>query len=56
MQKTLKALLLFSFAINLFSLDFKVASYNIENLFDLKTNGTEYKQYKQKLNLLNHLN
>lgn len=29
-----------------FSLEFKVASYNVENLFDLKYDGTEYNEYK----------
>ena len=31
--------------INLYALDFKVASYNVENLFDLQHDGTEYKEY-----------
>eukprot|EP01156_Anaeramoeba_ignava_P006742 Anaeramoba_ignava/a349444_377.p1 GENE.a349444_377~~a349444_377.p1 ORF type:complete len:226 (-),score=-4.15 a349444_377:19-696(-) len=31
--------------INLYALDFKVASYNVENLFDLQYDGTEYKEY-----------
>jgi len=31
---------------SLYSLDFKVASYNVENLFDLKYDGTEYNEYK----------
>ncbi len=34
------------FLTSLFSLDFKVASYNVENLFDLKYDGTEYDEYK----------
>ena len=34
------------FVLNVYSLDFTVASYNIENLFDLKKDGTEYKEYK----------
>ncbi len=29
----------------LFSLEFTVASYNVENLFDLKHDGTEYQEY-----------
>ena len=29
-----------------FSVDFKVATYNVENLFDMKNDGTEYKEYK----------
>ncbi|RLA83523.1 MAG: endonuclease [Epsilonproteobacteria bacterium] len=36
----------FFFSYSLFSKDFTVASYNTENLFDLKDNGTEYKEYK----------
>ncbi|CAA6798670.1 MAG: Unknown protein, partial [uncultured Sulfurovum sp.] len=42
-------LLLISFFLLSFPLSattFKVASYNVENLFDMKTNGTEYKAYK----------
>lgn len=34
----------FSFTLN--ARDFKVASYNVENLFDLQFNGTEYKEYR----------
>ena len=26
-------------------MEFKVASYNVENLFDMQYNGTEYKEY-----------
>ncbi len=29
----------------LHSMEFKVASYNVENLFDMQYNGTEYKEY-----------
>ena len=29
----------------LFAINFKVASYNVENLFDLKYDGSEYKEY-----------
>ncbi len=29
----------------LYSLEFKVATYNVENLFDLKKDGSEYKEY-----------
>ena len=36
-------LLLFSFF--LYATELKIASYNVENLFDLKKNGTEYKEY-----------
>ena len=38
-------LYLFLFEITLNALDFKVASYNVENLFDLKYQGSEYKEY-----------
>ncbi|MEA2049569.1 MAG: endonuclease/exonuclease/phosphatase family protein [Campylobacterota bacterium] len=34
------------FLYQLFAVEFKVASYNVENLFDLKYDGTEYKEYK----------
>ncbi len=30
----------------LFAGDFRVANYNVENIFDLNNNGTEYQQYK----------
>ena len=40
-----KISLLLSFTLTLFSVEFKVASYNVENLFDLKYNGTEYKEF-----------
>ncbi len=36
-------LILLSFS--LYATDLKIASYNVENLFDLKKNGTEYKEY-----------
>ncbi|MEA3353811.1 MAG: endonuclease/exonuclease/phosphatase family protein [Campylobacterota bacterium] len=38
----LPLLICFSF---LHSLEFKVASYNVENLFDMKYDGSEYKEY-----------
>ena len=38
-------LYLFLLQVTLNALDFKVASYNVENLFDLKYQGTEYKEY-----------
>jgi len=38
-------LILFTFATILFSKNFTVAAYNVENLFDLKNNGTEYSEY-----------
>ncbi len=31
--------------LTLFALEFRVASYNVENLFDLKKSGTEYTEY-----------
>ena len=42
----MKPILLTLFLINsLVSFSFKIASYNVENLFDLKFSGTEYKEY-----------
>ncbi len=38
-------LLLLFFPALLLSFDFKVASYNVENLFDMNYNGSEYKEY-----------
>lgn len=38
-------LLFFIFFLNLYAHEFKVASYNVENLFDLEYDGTEYKEY-----------
>ncbi|MDD3325155.1 MAG: endonuclease/exonuclease/phosphatase family protein [Sulfurospirillaceae bacterium] len=38
-------LLLLCVPLLLFSLDFKVASYNVENLFDLVHDGSEYEEY-----------
>jgi len=38
-------LLLILFQFQLLSLTFKVATYNVENLFDLKYDGTEYKEF-----------
>ncbi len=40
-----KILILLLLAINVFAKTFSVASYNVENLFDLKLQGTEYKEY-----------
>lgn len=37
--------LFFSLLGFLYALEFKVASYNVENLFDLNYDGTEYKEY-----------
>ena len=37
---------IFVFSFCLDARDFKVASYNVENLFDLKYDGTEYNEYK----------
>jgi endonuclease/exonuclease/phosphatase family metal-dependent hydrolase len=39
-------LLLSLSSIFLFSIDLKIASYNVENLFDMQNNGTEYDEYK----------
>ncbi|MEN8717742.1 MAG: endonuclease/exonuclease/phosphatase family protein [Sulfurovum sp.] len=33
------------FFLNLFAKEFTIASYNVENLFDLKHQGSEYKEY-----------
>ncbi len=40
-----KFLFIFLLTINLFSKDFTLASYNVENLFDLNKQNTEYKEY-----------
>ena len=37
---------IFIFVSSLYSLDFKVATYNVENFFDLHYDKTEYKEYK----------
>lgn len=37
---------IFVFSLCLDADDFTVASYNVENLFDLKLDGTEYKEYR----------
>jgi len=41
----IKFFILFSFPIFLFAMEFSVATYNIENLFDTKKSGYEYKEY-----------
>ena len=41
----MKLLLLLLLTFSLFGQDIRVASYNVENLFDLKYDGTEYKEY-----------
>ncbi|MGB5867974.1 MAG: endonuclease/exonuclease/phosphatase family protein, partial [Arcobacteraceae bacterium] len=38
-------LFIFIATFNLFALDFKVASYNVENFFDLQYDKTEYKEF-----------
>ena len=40
-----KISLLLFFSFTLYATDLKIASYNVENLFDLKKDGTEYKEY-----------
>ena len=35
----------FIYTVQLYSLDFKVASYNVENFFDLHYDKTEYKEF-----------
>lgn len=45
-QLIFKSVLVWLFFISsLFGLDFKVASYNVENLFDLNNDGTEYSEF-----------
>lgn len=41
----LKVFLFLCITINLFAQNFTVASYNVENLFDLKKQNTEYKEF-----------
>lgn len=41
-----KLLLLFFFSISLYAKTFTVASYNVENLFDLTKHRSDYKEYK----------
>ena len=41
----IKYIFLILFSISLFANNLKVASYNVENLFDLEANGSEYKEY-----------
>jgi len=41
----IKFLILFLFPIFLLATDFSVSTYNIENLFDTKKSGNEYKEY-----------
>ncbi|MGK0255896.1 MAG: hypothetical protein ACI81I_000504 [Arcobacteraceae bacterium] len=36
---------LFIYVLNIYALDFKVASYNVENFFDLHYDKTEYKEF-----------
>ncbi len=38
-------ILVFLILTSLFAKDFKIATYNVQNLFDLKVNGGEYKEY-----------
>ena len=40
--------LIFLLTLSLFSTELKIASYNVENLFDMVNNGTEYDEYKPK--------
>ena len=42
----IKFILTLLLSINIFATNFKVASYNVENLFDMTNNNTEYKEYK----------
>jgi exonuclease III len=49
-----KLFFILSFICNLFANEFKVASYNVENLFDLNNDGSEYKEYKPNSKYWNH--
>lgn len=42
-MKKISILILFS--LYTYALDFKIATYNVQNLFDLKNDGTEYKEF-----------
>jgi len=42
--------LLLFLSICLYAKDFTISSYNVENLFDLKSNKTDYKEYKPNSN------
>ena len=46
----MRYLLLFLLPLLLFSKPFKVATYNVENLFDAHYVGTEYDDYRKKHN------
>jgi endonuclease/exonuclease/phosphatase family metal-dependent hydrolase len=41
----MRVLFVLIFALNLLSKEFTVASYNVQNLFDLRFDGTEYKEF-----------
>ncbi len=41
----MKIVLFFLLSFSLYSKNFKIASYNVENLFDMQLNGTEYESY-----------
>lgn len=45
MNCTLRLLVLLLFPFTLNSTTLKIASYNVENLFDMKNNGVEYEEY-----------
>ena len=43
----MKKLFFFSlFTLSLYAIEIKIASYNVENLFDMRNDGSEYLQYK----------
>jgi len=50
----LNKLIILLLTINLYSVDFKVATYNVENLFDMVNNKTEYKEFKPNSKYWNH--
>ncbi|MFA9374791.1 MAG: endonuclease, partial [Poseidonibacter sp.] len=41
----IKLLILTFLLLNCFAKDFTISSYNVENLFDLEKNNTEYKEF-----------
>jgi endonuclease/exonuclease/phosphatase family metal-dependent hydrolase len=41
----MKLLIILIFMINIFAKDFSVATFNVQNLFDLRKDGTEYDEY-----------
>ena len=54
MLKSLTLLILFVSTLVVDAKEFTIASYNVENLFDLKKDGTEYKEYTPNRKLWNY--